>query len=1387
MNKFFIHIFCFLVLALNSFGQDDYIFNTRHLTVEDGLIGRRITAIVQDNDGFIWIATNEGLNRFDGYTFEHFTKSTHGLNANNIGQLSKDDEGDIWVSYYEDKFFRSETQIIRPSTLKVLSIQKKLGTLYKEEYKSLGLINGHRNNCVFLSNRVTFERYIYKNNRITKLKNTNKIIYNEITDELWNTKEGSNKIYHIDVEGNVLDTLTYNFPIEVLSITETNKGGVFVYGEQNGISAIYYKSINSKQFKKVTLKDNTKKIYNVSNCIIGGGDEETFYLEYNGRIITYPKKNLDGRVFRTSIFDNQGNLWLGSNNGVFILTVKEQRFKQYLKDRGKEGKPYDGRGIWADNEVMYAVSGSNSYRYQFKEASPILIDDLNALSIIKSKDNSFWIGSKKNQLYNIDLPTGLKKAVNGTSNQIWALCEDKNNRIWIGQGNKGLYYYDPDKMEETQKYNQLNSYDKIEKGKIVHIVEDRRDNNLLWLSCQSGWYLLDINKGLQKRFWSRATDDTRRIFGDEIHYTYQDDDGFFWLATAYSGLVKVKLSPNYEVISTKQFTVTEGFSSNTIYAIYEDDNGSLWMSTNNGINRFDKKTEEVQVFLEEDGLPHYEFNRLSNFQRADGTIFFGTLNGIVSFHPKDLSDIKAYDVPVKISRCEKFSNDKERMVNITAEVFTKNKIIIAPSQRLTNLYISVQNYADALKTKYVYRIKGIQDEFIVINKNEISLSGLPYGRHTLEVKAKAPDGRFSESIISIPLIVQRPFYLQWWFVLLTIFSIGFSIWQLFQARTRVLKNRKRELEEIVKDRTSQLQKQTSVLQEQATQLQLDKNIIEGQAKELRSLDEMKSRFFANISHELRTPLTLILSPVQSIIKRKKTDNRDFTSAQIIEQNANKLLKRINEILDLTKLEAKEMQLRTQPTPFYEFIKRLVATFESLAAQKDQRLTFDFQLDKNLNILLDQDKYEHIFNNYLSNAIKYTPKGGQINIQLTEKQVELNDNLQNRIVLAVSDNGQGIPKVDIPKVFNRFFQSKNNQNKTGSSGIGLALSKEIAVLMNGEVKVESEAGEGSQFYFEMPFVEELTINNVELIIDKNPEKHLLNFKNLVNVNPISNTNKSTILLVEDNPQLRNYIQLILQEKYNVVTAENGKQALLQLGITNYELGIDANSEAIPNYSDKPHERSSQFLIPNLIISDIMMPFMDGFELLEQLKASDQFRHIPVVMLTARSNAQDKLKALRIGVDDYILKPFNEDELTARIDNLIKNATSRTVISQNESESKSKKATTPTISAADLKWLESVEKHLKVEISNSKFNIDSLALVMQMSRSHLHRRIKSITGLPPNKYFREIKLQAAREILENGEVQTVGEVCYAVGFDTPKYFSKVFAQRFGKRPVSYLKLK
>ena len=1373
MNKSFCQIFCFLILALNSFGQDSLIFNTRHLSVEDGLLGRRVSSMLEDDDGFIWIGTNEGLNRFDGYRFEHFTKSSHGLNANDIANIAKDDEGDIWITYPSDKLFGAETQVLRPSTRKLLSLKEKLGTQYKEEYKNLKLVNGTRNNCIFLISKTgEGNHYIYKNEKLTTYAFSRKT-YNSITDELWIINEDDNKILKVDMQsGKILDTLKHDIPLGYLSIDVTNKGGCFAHSYDEAIdkSFFYYKGHSSNEFQEFKLNKKTTQLKNLTNSFY---DDGLLYFEYNDRLITYNTTKSLPRVLRNSFFDNQGNLWLGTNDGIFILTVKQQRFKVYFQNGGQDRSLYDGRGIWADDVMMYAVSGSNSYRYQFKdETSTQILSNFSSnqnkpTAIIKGKDDSFWIGTKTAKLCQVDFLTGnVKRIINGCKRQIWALCEDKNNRIWIGQISEGLRFYEPDKMEETQKYNRLNGFEAIENGRIVHIIEDRKNNNLLWMSSQSGWYLLDINKGVQKRYWSKAKDDTK-IFGDEIQYTYQDDDGVFWLATAYSGLVRVELSPSYEVVSTKQFTIAEGLSSNTVYAIYEDENDFLWVNTNNGINRFDKKTQEVQIFLEEDGLPHYEFNRLSNFQRTDGTIFFGTLNGIVSFHPKDLSDIKAYDVPLKISRCETYSNETGQMVNITADVVTKNKIVIAPNQQLTTLYVAIQDYADALKTKYIYRVKGVQKEFIAANKNEISLSGLPFGKYTLEIKAKAPDGRFSKSMIAIPLIIMRPFYLRWWFILLSLVSIALFVWQFFQIRTKALQNRKQELEEVVKARTQQLE-------EQASQLQLDKSIIEIQAKELRTLDEMKSQFFANISHELRTPLTLILSPAKSIIKRKKTDNRDFTSAQIIEQNANKLLKRINEILDLTKLEAHEMALKPETTPFYKFNKRLVATFESLAAQKNQKLTFKYQLDKDLNLMLDQDKYEHIFNNYLSNAIKFTPKSGIINIELSEQKLKnANDTIENHIQLSINDNGIGIHPDDLSKVFNRFYQTKNNKNGTGGSGIGLALSKEIALLMKGKAYVKSTVGKGSTFYFEMPYVE--AVGSGQLEVSEPLAKP--NFENLLDLEP--SKEKPTILLVEDNPQLRNYIQLILQEKYNIITAENGQVALERLRFASYELRVD-NQHKQETGNSQQRTRN-----PQLIISDIMMPIMNGFELLEQLKSSDAFRHIPVVMLTARSNIKDKLHALRIGVDDYILKPFQEEELLARIDNLIVNAKNRVITEISTPSTIKEGKSTSTITEADHKWLEHIEKRLKEEISNSKFNVETLSEELSISRSKLQRRIKKITGLTPVQYFRDIKLQAARELLENQQVQTINEVAYAVGFDTPAYFTKVFTKHFGKKPIEYLK--
>lgn len=513
---------------------------------------------------------------------------------------------------------------------------------------------------------------------------------------------------------------------------------------------------------------------------------------------------------------------------------------------------------------------------------------------------------------------------------------------------------------------------------------------------------------------------------------------------------------------------------------------------------------------------------------------------------------------------------------------------------------------------------------------------------------------------------------------------------------------------------------------------------------LAELDSFKSRFFTNIAHELRTPLTLILGPVQRLLKNNRTKEGKEPMLELIQDNAQNLLGRVNEILDLSKIETKEIELKETPTLLYAFIQRLMANFEGYAQQKSQTLQLDFRIDPTINVLLDQNKFQHIFNNYLSNALKFTPEKGQVDIVLYNAN---QNGTMKEMTLEVKDNGSGIPGKDLPYIFDRFYQVEGTDAQYGGTGIGLALSKEMAKLMNGEVGVRSELGKGSTFYCRLPLkeVNREVVGKMEILVENSIET----------LPHVKETPSATnILVVEDNPQLNNYLRLILSEHYQVIPAKNGQEALEKLATNNCQL----------------------------ILSDIMMPVMDGFELLQQLKSSENYCHLPVIMLTAKGDLQDKLKALRIGVDDYLIKPFVEEELLIRIQNLLQNRQNRQV--GEVATSKEKMEEISTTSKSDLLWLEEVEILLKKEMTNRGFHFDLLANQLFISRSQLQRRIKKVTGLTPNKYFREIRLQSARTLLESGKVRTVSEAAYAVGFETPKYFSKIYQERFGRHPKVYL---
>ncbi|MBK8192515.1 MAG: helix-turn-helix domain-containing protein [Lewinellaceae bacterium] len=597
-------------------------------------------------------------------------------------------------------------------------------------------------------------------------------------------------------------------------------------------------------------------------------------------------------------------------------------------------------------------------------------------------------------------------------------------------------------------------------------------------------------------------------------------------------------------------------------------------------------------------------------------------------------------------------------------------------------------------------------------------------------------------------------------------------------------------------------------------LTVQNNLIRQQARRLESLDAAKSRFFANVSHELRTPLTLMLGPVHSLLKENRLTEKQTRLLEIASHSGKQLEQLVAEILDLRKLEMGKMDLVEKPTELPSFFRTYFMQFESLAHHKQIDFSFETKIERQLTAKIDQVKCRQILYNLLSNAFKFTPAGERI-----RAEVSLNDGM---IRITVADTGPGIHPDDLPHVFDRFFQTNRPDKPVeGGTGIGLNLCKEYARLLGGTIDVESTPGKGSVFQVAFPVTmvdRPLPVTDDQATTGVNSETSpprglrgsgLAPSANNEFIQPLSvkhepnktlpetagSSHRQTILVVEDNPELQEYLRLILSEKYHVVTAENGQAALGMMngecGMMNDECGMmndewrmmnpnNRNENATIHHSSLPIPHSS-FIIPDLILSDLMMPVMDGFQLLEKLKSDDATRLIPVIMLTARADVRDKLNALRIGVDDYLLKPFNEEELLVRIDNLLKNQAARKEALVGDAEPGE---SAPDISETDRTWLKAFETYVQQHFSDDLLSVSGLAHEFAMSESTLLRQLKRLTGLTPIQYLQEVRLGEARRLLENRTYDSIAHVASKVGYDDARSFSRSFKQRFGKLPSEML---
>lgn len=1355
------------------------VANIQHYTVKDGLSHRQSECISRDRRGIIWVGTLGGLNRFDGKNFKVFYKKD-GLERNNINGLYAD--GDVlWCFHHNEVEGLYETFSLFHTTKEtVISLEEYLGYVPPFEKKAIKSVMINRDILIFqLEEGAKYLAYTFnpaRGFRALPFVQTDDMVWGVTTSEnywIFQTNTENPALQQINAEGKINHHLVLPFLKRAYEFD-------IIYEAPNGTTWIrFVDHYNSGVFKvdgagKVEMFCQSD-IYDTTNTFDGSGIFQ-YYPQYQAFWYTNEDDNaligLDGTVlFKTELNDtwvgqpaflDSNLIWQPSENGVYQIELKENVFHSILANKNYQGF----RAIVKLENNLYFHSYSGVFRSDSNGQPPYQKVAPVGLSSIKDRTGNLWI-SPYNALVKYDPKTEDTIHYEGVlAYEVWSLFEDKYGRIWYSQ--IGLHYLNPETGENIPI--QYNGFQTLETSTVYHFYKKSEEEVLLCTT--SGLYEMNIDKGITGRYWSGGkgkyylpADDFRHIYFDEKKQS-------FWLAANQEGLIHWR--PQDE--QTEVFAFSH-LAANTIHAIYPDDYGFLWLSTENGIIQFHQNTQRFKTYLPKDGTSSHEFNRISHFQDEDGTIYFGSINGITVFHPKDFQQKidNLEKTSIRVVELNQYLAQTDNIENLTADFYENNSIDLYAGDRFFHLKLALTDYVNNSDAIYYYKIKNHDKDWSIATGNEISISGLPFGQQYLQIKALLPNGLFTEDVLEIPVLVRPPFYLTWWFLAIAFTVIVGSVWWFTRWRTQQLKIQKTLLEKEVQNRTAQIES--------------DKKVIEEQAEKLLELDKTKSRFFANVSHELRTPITLIQGPIQSVINSQKLDNRNFTLLAKAKQNTQNLLALVNEILDLTKLEANKLELDESEVVFYTFLRRIISNFQSIADAKSIRFVFDYQLHEELQLELDKNKVEKILNNLLSNAFKFTPKNGRISVRVEAEK--------NHCLIKIQDNGRGIPKDDLPYVFNRFYQSSVNNKAEGGLGIGLALSMEFVKLMKGKMWVESQlegTNKGSIFYLLLPKKEVMTmLPTVEKMALQQvggngfyPTSSSLNGLTVItngSESKDSSKRSDTILLVEDNLDLREYIQFLLEPYYNVIPTENGQEALEQLTVDSQRLTADVSS--LNHKATKSVSLPTVHRSPALIISDIMMPIMDGYEFLEHLKAHEIYKHLPIIMLTARAENKDRLRALRIGVDDYLIKPFDEEELLVRIENLLQNAQNRLMyqkdlVKENLPTNGTKKVKEK---VQNSEFLEKLEIYILETIGKHSITAETIAQEMYISRTQLFQTIKAETGLTLRQYVLAIRLEKARTFLIEKKYSSVKEVAYAIGYKDTKTFSNNFKKRFGRLPSSF----
>ncbi len=1387
--NFYIILFCAITGSFNY--SQNLLFKS--VTVEDGLSSSDANCIIQDKLGFIWIGTDNGLNRFDGAHFKVYRNNQNNPNSisdNSIWSLFEDRSGNIWVGtkggvlnkYIPalDKFERirlNENIYTENSITSILEDSESLiwiGTysqgLFRYDIKTGKIINwrydpkninGLSNNYIssLLQDEVGFI-WISTYNGLNRLNPKNTSIGFDI---FFSSESNQNSIS--------------NNLVWRISQSTVNKNLLWI-GTANGLCTY---ELDKNKFSRIAIKPDyplqfSNSFASVAEQNINGKDVlwaatygGLFKLDLNSKQteqFIYDKKNssgLLGNQIDQLLLDRSGVLWIATEKGVNYHSLKTQKFNSvYLKNIGnplfQELYGADIKSIVAFGKDEFYLAASEALFYlkinrdqtsikKFEE-----LNNLNLWSLEKGNKDDLWIGTYGNGLIHFNLKTQKKEFIKIESptfktsaiNYIKALHLSKNGLLWIGFWGGGLASLNTQTSEYKFWIKKDNEKNSLSFNDVWALHEDRFGR--LWIGTNGGGLNLFLpNKNGEFLSWKFEEQNNNSLVSNSILTiteisTSKENETELIIGTE-NGLSNVTVTNR----SSNIFDVTLNFNNyldakdlvnKSLGALLEDNNEYLWISGNTGIYRFNPKDNSHSNFGYADGIFSNIFNSNSFAKSENGLMIFGSAKGPVIFNPDEIK-LSEYRPNIVFTDFKVFDSSIEpnEDASIKTNIALAKEIKLSYSENVFSFQFAALDFNSSKSIQYAYKMEGFDKNWNFIgNRKFATYTNLNSGTYKFKVKATNSDGVWNDNPIEILVIVNSP----WWR------TVWAYIAYLVLILTGLFFIRKVELNK--------------------TKLQNELRFREIEAEKLRDIEKIKSKFFANLSHEFRTPLMLIKGPVEQLLNGKNKNPAE--QVRLIQRNSEKLQKLIDQLLELTQLESSAIPLRASEENLIVLLRGIVFSFTSLAEKKKITLNFKSNLDE-IFIWVDKDKLEKILNNILSNAFKFTPENGTILVSVLKE----NENKNEFISISIKDSGIGIPKEKLENVFDRFFQVDDSSRKEYSgSGIGLSLVRELADLHRWNINVTSEIGVGTEFVIIIPAFEDYLDANQKITEENNSIKTIVNDEKkelvsddinskkisglAINGFPESNLNdkKKTILIVEDSVDVQIYLKEILKEEYNIIIAENGVK------------GLDS---------------ALQFL-PDLIISDVMMPKMDGIEFCSHIKSDWQTSHIPVILLTAKASSENKIEGLETGADDYVTKPFSFRELSTRIKNLLDQ---REKLKQKFGKNVNYKPEDITPNKADQEFLQKATIIIEKNISEPEFGSDQFAQEMFLSRSQLHRKISAITGQSTGEFIRTIRLKKAAGLILEKQF-SVTQIALEVGFYSPSHFTKAFKQLFGCLPSEFI---